>query len=73
MTGGLDLDDDLVAEILVGADVGKGGIAAQHLAATRIHHAAADRVAQLKPDGVKAPEQTDVPGKAAVFSIRCLG
>ena len=54
---GLDLDRDLVADLLVGADMGEGRIAAEHPAVARVHHAAADRIAELKPDLVKASER----------------
>jgi hypothetical protein len=43
--------------------MGKGRIAAQHPAVARIHDAAADRSAKLKPDFVKSLKQCRVPGK----------
>jgi len=57
MPDSLDLDRDLFADLFVRADMGKGRVAAQHLAAARIHHAAADRFVERKPDLVKTPEQ----------------
>ena len=55
--------------LFVGADMGKGRIAAQHLAVAHIHHAAADRIAKLKPDFVKSLEQWPRPRQA---HGRCL-
>jgi hypothetical protein len=43
--------------------MGKGRIAAQHPAVARIHHAAADRSAKLKPDFVKSLKQCRFPGE----------
>jgi hypothetical protein len=57
------LGGDLAFRHLIGAEMGKGRIAAQHLAAARIHHAAADRRAKLKPDFVKSLKQCRHPGK----------
>src|SRR5262249_16072801 len=54
-------DGDLVTKILVGPDMRESGIAAKHLAAAPIHHAAADRFAKLKPDGVEATKHDFVP------------
>ena len=62
MPDGLDLDGDLVADLFIGADMGEGRVAAQHLAVARIHHAAADRLAELKPDLVESFEHQRVPG-----------
>ena len=63
MADGLDHDLDTVVPFFVGADMGKGRIAAEHLAVARIHHAAADRSAKLKPDFVKTFKQCRVHGK----------
>ena len=57
MADGLDLDVDPTIGFCVGADMRKGGITTQHPAAAHIHHAAADRLAKLKPDLVKTLEQ----------------
>jgi hypothetical protein len=43
--------------------MGKGRIAAEHPAVARVHDAAADRSAKLKPDLVKSLKQRRVPGK----------
>ena len=69
MPDGTDLNDDLLIFGLVGPDMGKGGIAAEQLAAAHVHDAAADRVAKLKPDGIEASEQGDVPGMGCSNSI----
>ncbi|GCC45451.1 hypothetical protein chiPu_0029214, partial [Chiloscyllium punctatum] len=42
-------------------DMGEGRVAAEHLAATDIHHAAADGAAQLEPDLVKPFKQAPCP------------
>jgi hypothetical protein len=63
MTNGLDHDVDAVVPFFVSADMGKGRVAAEHPAVARIHHAAADRRAKLKPDFVKSLKQCRVPGK----------
>ena len=64
MPNGIDLDRDLVADLLVGADMGEGRIATQHPAVARVHHAAADRIAKLEPDLVKASECHPYPRHA---------
>ena len=62
---GLDLDvNSAVGVLLIGADMGKGGIAAQHPAGARVHHAAADRGVELKSDLVETLKQCRVPGSA---------
>jgi hypothetical protein len=43
--------------------MGERRIATQHPAVARIHDAAADRSAKLKPDFVKSLKQCRVPGK----------
>jgi phage terminase small subunit len=61
VTNGLDLDNNLTVGFQIGADMGEGRVAAQHLAAMRVHHAAADRLVDLEPDGVKAPKHVKSP------------
>src|SRR5262249_28811295 len=56
-----NLDGDLVAELLVGADMAERGIATEHLTVPRIHHAAAGGVAKLKSDRIKSTEQGACP------------
>src|SRR5882757_7306100 len=69
MTNGLDLDGDpAVGFFVIAADMGKGRIAAKHLAAAHVHHAAADRVVELEPDLVEAFKQWPSPANAR----RCL-
>jgi hypothetical protein len=63
MAHGLYHDLDAFVPFFVGADMGKGRIAAQHSTVARIHDAAADRSAKLKPDFVKSLKQCRVPGK----------
>ena len=58
---GLDLDVDPLAGLLIGADMGKSGVAAQELAAMRIHHAAARRLVELKPDRIKSRKHLPCP------------
>ena len=60
---GPDHDVDAIVPLFVRADMGKGRIAAQHPAVARIHDAAADRSAKLKPDFIKSLKQCRVPGK----------
>ena len=68
-TDAIDLSDlDAVAALFITADMGKGRIAAEHLAVTHIHDAAADRSAKLKPDFVKSLKQCRIPGKPTPLS-----
>lgn len=64
---GLDHDVDATVGLVVGADMGEGRIAAEHLAVTGMHHASADSIAELKSHLVETfkhqpcPRPTRIP------------
>ena len=59
MAGYLGSNDTI--DFLISAVVGECRIAAQHAAAMHVHHAAADRIVDLKPDLVEPLEQPPTP------------
>jgi hypothetical protein len=72
MALGDDLGDDLAVDLLIGAEMREGGIAAQHLAIMHAHDAAAERVVDAIFNLVKSVQQRKFPRalqSPAVLSI----
>ncbi len=67
MADGVDHDVHALAGLHVGADMGEGRIAAEHLAVAGMHHAPADGIAELKPHLVEAFKHQPCPGPARIL------